>query len=55
MRKLRVARQRRLLEEKTPAIPIVQLPQEVQERLRQALLQWLRALAKASQKGRGDE
>lgn len=55
MRQRRVDRQKRLFEEKTPAIPIVKLPQEVQERLRQALLQWLQALAKSSRRRRGDE
>jgi hypothetical protein len=41
----RAARQRQLFEE-PPAAPAVRLPVDVQERLRQALVQWMQALAK---------
>ena len=38
--------QRQLFEEEVPAVPVrVQLPLRVQEQLRQALRQWLQALA----------
>ncbi|MGH7488330.1 MAG: hypothetical protein ACRD9L_12260 [Bryobacteraceae bacterium] len=40
-----VGRQRQLFEE-PPASPAVRLPLDVQERLRQALVQWMQALAK---------
>ena len=42
----RAIRQRRLFEE-TPAVPAVRLSPEVREQLRQALVQWMLALAKA--------
>ncbi len=45
MPQLRVVRQRQLFEE-PPAAPVVRLPLDVQERLRQALVQWMQALAK---------
>jgi hypothetical protein len=49
------ARQRRLFEE-LPAAPAVRLPLDVQERLRQALVQWMQALAKTVRKEEaGDE
>ncbi len=54
MRQSRAILQRRLFEE-SPAIPAVPLPQEVQERLRQALVQWMQALAKAINEEDGDE
>jgi len=38
--------QRQLFEEEVPAVPVrVQLPLRVQEQLRQALRQWMQALA----------
>jgi len=38
--------QRQLFEEEVPAVPVrVQLPLSVQEQLRQALRQWMQALA----------
>jgi hypothetical protein len=38
--------QRQLFEEEVPAVPVgVQLPSSVQEQLRQALRQWMQALA----------
>ena len=48
MRQLRRAKpQRQLFEEEVPAVPVrVQLPLSVQEQLRQALNQWVQALAK---------
>jgi hypothetical protein len=50
----RATRQRRLFEE-TPATLAVPLPPEVQEQLRQALVQWMQALAKAIGEAHGDE
>ena len=46
--------QRHMFEE-APAIPAVRLPLDVQEQLRQALVQWMQALAKMIQKEGGDE
>ena len=45
MPQLGSARQLQLFEE-PPAAPAVRLPLEVQERLRQALVHWMQALAK---------
>lgn len=45
MLQLWAGRQRRLFEE-SPAAPAVRLPRDVQQRLRQALVQWMQALAK---------
>ena len=43
----RAKSQRQLFEEEVPAVPVrVQLPLSVQEQLRQALRQWMQALAK---------
>jgi hypothetical protein len=50
----RVRRQRQMFEE-APAVPSVRLPLDVQEQLRQALVQWMRALAKMIHKENGDE
>jgi hypothetical protein len=41
--------------EEAPAVPAVQLPLDVQEQLRQALVQWMQALAKMIHKEGGDE
>jgi len=46
MPQIRVRRQRQLFEEQ-PAAPAACLPPDVQEQLRQALVHWLQALAKA--------
>jgi hypothetical protein len=55
MLQLRAGRQQQLFEE-PPAAPTVRLPQDVQERLRQALVQWMRALAKTiREEEAGDE
>jgi hypothetical protein len=54
MPQLLVARQRQLFEE-PPAAPAVRLPLDVQERLRQALVQWMQALAKTIREEAGDE
>ena len=43
----RAGRQRQLFEEAL-AVPIVRLPLEVQQQLRQAMVQWMQALAKMS-------
>jgi hypothetical protein len=45
MPQTRVRRQQQLFEE-PPAVPAVRLPLDVQEQLRQALVQWMQALAK---------
>ncbi len=45
MPQLQTGRQRQLFEE-PPAGPAARLPLAVQERLRQALVQWMQALAK---------
>jgi hypothetical protein len=50
----RARRQRQLFEE-VPAVPAVRLPLDVQEQLRQALVQWMQALAKMIHEEAGDE
>ncbi len=40
------ARHQRQLFEERPGVPAVRFPPAVQERLRQALVQWIQALAK---------
>jgi hypothetical protein len=47
-------RQRHLFEE-PPAVPAVRLPLDVQEQLRQALVQWMQALAKMIREENDDE
>jgi hypothetical protein len=48
--------QRQLFEEEVPAVPVrVQLPSSVQEQLRQALGQWVQALAKRIHEEGGHE
>lgn len=48
--------QRQLFEEEVPAVPVrVQLPLSVQEQLRQALKQWMQALAKRIHEEGGNE
>jgi hypothetical protein len=54
MQQRRVIRQRELFEP-SPKIPTVQLPKEVQEQLRQCLVQWLQSLGKALGEEYGDE
>lgn len=55
MPQIRVRRQRQLFEEQ-PAAPAACLPPDVQEQLRQALMHWLQALAKAIREEQdGDE
>lgn len=54
MPQTRVKRQQQLFEE-PPAVPAVRLPRDVQERLRQALVQWMQALAKMIREKDGDE
>ena len=52
----RVKSQRQLFEEEVPAVPVrVQLPLGVQEQLRQALVQWMQALAKRIREEGGRE
>ena len=50
----RARRQRQLFEER-PVVPAVRLPLEVQEQLRQALMQWMQALAKTIHREDSDE
>jgi hypothetical protein len=50
----RVRRQRLLFEDR-PAVPVVRLPLDVRGQLRQALVQWLQALAKAIAEEQGNE
>ena len=50
----RARRQRQLFEE-VPAVPAARLPLEVQEQLRQAVVQWMQALAKMIHEEDGDE
>jgi hypothetical protein len=54
MPQLWAGRQRQLFEE-PPAAPAVRLPLEVQEQLRQALVQWMQALAKTIHKEEGGD
>jgi hypothetical protein len=54
MPQLRARLQRQLFEE-PPAVPAVRLPLEVQEQLRQALVQWMQALAKTIREEDDDE
>jgi hypothetical protein len=49
------ARCQRQLFEEPPAAPAVRLPLDVQEQLRQALVQWMQALAKMIRKEDDDE
>jgi hypothetical protein len=50
----RARRQRQLFEE-VPAVPAIRLPLDVQEQLRQELVQWMQALAKMIHEEAGDE
>jgi hypothetical protein len=50
----RVKRQRQMFEE-TPTVPAVRLPLDMQAQLRQALVQWMQALAKMIHKGGSHE
>jgi hypothetical protein len=50
----RAIRQRQLFEN-APAVPAVQLSQQVREQLKKTLAQWLQALANALDEERGDE
>jgi hypothetical protein len=54
MQQRRAIRQRELFEP-TPRSPTPQLPKEVQEQLRQSLVQWLQSLGKALGKECGYE
>jgi hypothetical protein len=54
MPKLLAGRQRQLFEE-PPAAPAVCLPLDVQERLHQALAQWMQALAQTIREEASDE
>lgn len=49
------AKYQRLLFEEPRAVPAVRFPRDVQEHLRQALTQWLRAVAKAIREEAGNE
>ena len=50
----RARRQRQMFEE-APAVPAVRLPLDVQAQLRQALVQWIQALAKMIREENDDE
>jgi hypothetical protein len=50
----RVKRQRQMFEE-APTVPAVRLPLDVQAQLRQALVQWMQALAKMIHKEGSNE
>ena len=54
MQQSRAKRQRHLFEEPR-AVPAVRLPLDVQEPLRQALVQWMQAVAKRIREEAGDE
>jgi hypothetical protein len=54
MQQSRAKYQRQLFEE-PPAVFAVRFPRDVQQELRQALAQWLRAIAKMMHEGGGDE
>ncbi len=49
------ARCQQELFQEPPAVPAVRLPLEVQQQLRQALVQWMQALAKMIRKEDDDE
>jgi hypothetical protein len=51
----RARRQRQLFKEEAPGVPAVRLPMNVQEQLRQALVQWMQALSKMIHEEGGDE
>jgi len=55
MSQLRAKRQRQLFEEAPAVHAVVRLPLGVQEQLRQALVQWMQALAKMIHEEGGDE
>jgi hypothetical protein len=55
MPQLRTKRQRQLFDEAPAVHARVQLPLSVQEQLRQALVQWMQALAKMIHEEAGDE
>ena len=50
----RAGHQRQLFEE-APAVPTVRLPLDVQQQLRQAMVQWMQALAKMSRAEESNE
>jgi len=55
MPRLQAERQRQFFEE-APAAPAVRLPLDVQQRLRQSLMQWMQALARTiREEEAGDE
>jgi hypothetical protein len=54
MPQTRVKLQQQLFEE-PPAVPTVRLPLDVQQQLRQALIQWMQALAKTIREEDDDE
>jgi hypothetical protein len=54
MQQSRAKYQRQLFEE-TRTVPAVRFPRDVQEPLRQALAQWLQAVAKRLREEAGDE
>jgi hypothetical protein len=55
MPQLRAKRQRQLFDEAPAVPPVVRLPLDVQDQLRQALVQWMQALAKSIHREASDE
>ena len=55
MRQPRAMRQRRLVFDQTPADPAMRFPPNVHGQLRQALVQWMQALARRINEEDGDE
>ena len=54
MPQTRTRHQRQLFEEPLP-VPVVQLPVDVQEQLRQTLAQWMQSLTRTTRKEADDE
>jgi hypothetical protein len=55
MPQLRAKRQRQLFDEAPAVLPVVRLPLDVQDQIRQALVQWMQALAKRIHREVSDE
>ena len=55
MPQLRAKRQRQLFDEAPAVPPVARLPLGVQDQLRQALVQWMQALARMIHEEGGDE
>ena len=55
MTQMRARRQRQLFDEAPAVPPVVRLPLDVQDQLRQALVQWMQAVAKRIHEEGDDE